>query len=184
LRSEKKICMNEPIGDGVRNRWPVLFGLFQKFRSDNGAALVELALLISFLLMPLLLAIVDMGTLVYASIEISNSGYAGAMVGMENSAQAQNNAEMTTAAQAEASDFAAANVKVTPSAYYACNTTQNGTQYATESAGNAGCISPSYPLEFVQVVVNVPVNIPFHCWGIPATMTLHGQSVIQVLGQQ
>jgi Flp pilus assembly protein TadG len=153
-------------------------------RRDTGDALVELALLMSFFLVPLLLGTTDMAVLVYDSIEISNAAHAGAITGMLTSVQAEDNSAIISAAQAEASDFLPANVSVTPTTYYVCNTTQGGTQYATLSAANSACASPSYPLEFVQVVVSAPGTVVFHCCGIPTSTTLSGKSVMEVQGQQ
>ena len=134
-------------------------------RDETGAAVVELALIVSIFFVPLIL-----GTT--------------AMAGMVNSAQAQDNSAITTAAQAEASDFVSNNVTVTPTVYYTCNTAQGGTQYSTQTAANLACTSPSYPIEFVQVTVSAPVALPFYCFGIPSSVTLKGESVMEVQGQQ
>jgi Flp pilus assembly protein TadG len=153
-------------------------------RDETGAAVVELALIVSIFFVPLILGTTDMAGLVYDSIEISSAAHAGAMAGMVNSAQAQDNSAITTAAQAEASDFVSNNVTVTPTVYYTCNTAQGGTQYSTQTAANLACTSPSYPIEFVQVTVSAPVALPFYCFGIPSSVTLKGESVMEVQGQQ
>jgi Flp pilus assembly protein TadG len=151
-------------------------------RDESAGSLVELAFIVSFLGPPLLLGIADMATVLYASIEISNAAHAGAMYGMQTSASAGATASITTAAQAEAHDFPAANVTVTPTLYWTCNTAQGGTTYASSAAATSPC-SPAYPLEFVKVVVSAPVTPPFHCCGIPATITLSSTSVMEVQGQ-
>jgi hypothetical protein len=68
--------------------------------------------------------------------------------------------------------------------YYACNTAQGGTQYSTQTAANLACTSPSYAIEFVQVTVNASAPLPFYCFGIPSSITLNGESVMEVQGQQ
>ena len=83
--------------------------------------------------------ITDMAMLIYFSMEISNAAHAGAMYGMHNSVMAADTTTITTAAKGEASDFVAANVTVTPTSYWACNTAQGGTTYATSAAATAPC---------------------------------------------
>jgi hypothetical protein len=151
-------------------------------RDESAGALVELAFIVSFLGPPLLLGITDMATVLYFSIEVSNAAHAGAMYGMRTSPFAGDTTGITTAAQAEAHDFLASNVTVTPTSYWTCNTAQNGTTYATSAAATSPC-SPAYPLEFVKVIVSAPVTPPFHCCGIPATFTLSSTSVMEVQGQ-
>lgn len=153
-------------------------------RDECGSSLVELALVVSILVPPLLLGVTDMAMVLYFSIEVSNAAYAGALYGMPSSVLAGSTAGITAAAKAEASDFLAANVTVTPTTYWACNTAQGGTTYATSTAATAPCTAISaVPLQFVKVVVSAPVSPPFHCCGIPATITLSRTSIIQVEGQ-
>ena len=144
---------------------------------------MELALVVSILVPPLLLGVTDMAMVLYFSIEVSNAAHAGAIYGMPSSVLAGSTAGITAAAKAEAPDFLAANVTVTPTTYWTCNTAQGGTTYATSAAAASPC-SPAYPLEFVKVVVSAPVSPPFHCCGIPATITLSSASVMEVEGQQ
>jgi Flp pilus assembly protein TadG len=152
-------------------------------RGECGSSLVELALIVSILVPPLLLGVADMAIVLYFSIEISSAAHAGALYGMPSGVMAGGTAAIRTAAQAEAHDFLAANVTVTPTTYWTCNTAQGGTTYATSAAAASPC-SPAYPLEFVKVVVSAPVSPPFHCCGIPATITLSSASVMEVEGQQ
>jgi Flp pilus assembly protein TadG len=151
-------------------------------RGEGGGALVELAFIVSILVPPLLLGVADMAIVLYFSIEISNAAHAGAMYGMRTSVFAADTTDITTAAQAEAHDFLAANVTVTPTLYWTCNTAQGGTTYATSAAATSPC-APAYPLEFVKVVVSAPVTPPFHCCGIPASITMSSASVMEVQGQ-
>lgn len=153
-------------------------------RGESAGALVEVALFVSILVPPLLFGIVDMGMVIYYSIEISNAAHAGVLFGMPTSTQAADTADITTAAKAEAHDFPAANVTVTPTTYWTCNTAQGGTTYATSAAATSPCTAISaYPLEFVKVVVSAPVTPPFHCCGIPASITLRSTSIMEVEGQ-
>jgi Flp pilus assembly protein TadG len=151
-------------------------------RGESGGSLVELAFIVSILVPPLLLGITDMAMVLYFSIEISNAAHAGAMYGMRTSVSAADTTTITTAAKGEASDFVAVNVTVTPTSYWTCPTAQGGTTYATSAAATSPC-SPAIPLQFVKVVVSSPVKPPFHCCGIPASITLSSTSVKEVQGQ-
>jgi len=151
-------------------------------RGEGAGSLVEVALFVSILVPPILLGVADMGMVIYYSIEISNAAHTGALYGMPTSVDAANTAGITTAAQAEAHDFPSAKVTVTPTTYWVCNTAQGGTTYATSAAATSPC-SPAYPLEFVKVVVSAPVTPPFHCCGIPASITLSSTSIMEVEGQ-
>jgi Flp pilus assembly protein TadG len=149
--------------------------------SESGNAVVELALVVSFLGAPLMFATVDLSTLFYDSIEISNASHSAAMYGMFSASHAGQTSTMTTIAQADASDFVAANVTVTPTIFYACSNAQGGTQYSTSSAASSACTgSGNQALEFVQVVVSAPVTLPFSCCGLPASPSLSSTSVMQV----
>ena len=188
---ELRIWCNEPMRKTVRSilrhfhrRRPTIQARYGVLRGESGGSLVELAFIVSILVPPLLLGITDMAMVLYFSIEISNAAHAGAMYGMRTSPSAGDTTGITTAAKGEASDFVAANVTVTPTSYWTCNIAQGGTTYATSAAATSPCTAISaIPLQFVKVVVSAPVSPPFHCCGIPATITLSRTSIIQVEGQ-
>jgi Flp pilus assembly protein TadG len=150
---------------------------------DSGNAIIELAFIFSFLIMPLLLGTVEVGYLVYDSIEISNAASAAAMYGMTSSTLASDNADMTTIAQAEATDFGT-NLSVTPTTYYVCSNNVGGTQYSGANAqtnANAACTGAASPaLQFVSVKTSASVTPPIHCPGLPTSVTLNGLSVMEV----
>jgi len=129
---------------------------------------------------PVLFGTVEMATFVYGSIEVSNASHAGTMYGMTSSTLAGDTAGMTTAAQAEASDFGT-NLTVTPTSYYACSAALGGTQFATQSAASSACTGAgNHTLQFVQVAVSAPVTPPIHCPGLPTTFNLTNTSVMEV----
>jgi Flp pilus assembly protein TadG len=149
-------------------------------REEQGNALVEMALCVSLLGMPLLVGTVEMGSMVYTSIEVSNAAHAAAMYGMISSTFAAHSSGMVTAAQNEASDLGT-NLLVTPNVYFACSNAIGGTQYSTQSAANSACTSgTNHTLEFVQVSTSVSVTPPIRCPGLPATYTLNGSSTMEV----
>ena len=112
--------------------------VFAYSRNEAGGALVELALILGIFGSPLLLGTVEVASLLYSSIEISNAAHAGVMYGMMSSTYAADTTGITTAAQQDAADFGS-NLTATPSTYYVCSVALAGTQYTTQSAANTAC---------------------------------------------
>jgi Flp pilus assembly protein TadG len=149
-------------------------------REERGNALVEMALCISLLGMPLLVGTVELGGMIYTSIEVSNAAHSAAMYGMISSTFAANSSGITTAAQNEATDLGSS-LAVTPNVYYACSNAIGGTQYSSQSTANTACNSgTNHTLEFVQVSTSVVVTPPIRCPGLPASYTLNGSSTMEV----
>jgi hypothetical protein len=156
--------------------------------ADCGSALVELALVVSIMGLPLLLGSVDIATLTYSSIEIENAAHAGAMFGMQGDCCILQTQQMISAAQNEAADFGA-NLTVTPTSYYACSASQAGPAWT--GAGNmidslslatakSMCTGASgHVLAFVKVVASAPVHLPFRCCGLPVSINLSRASVME-----
>lgn len=150
------------------------------WREDRGDALVEMALVISMVLFPLLVGTVELGVLVYDSIEIANAAHAGAMYGMMSSTYAANSTGIQSAAQGEASDFNSS-LGVQSSVYFACSSAPAGTQYSTQSTATAGCTgSSNHSLQFVKVTTSATISPPIRCPGLPTSLTLRGSSVMEV----
>lgn len=169
---------------GMRRARLRLVARFRHLRGERGDALIELAVLFSVLGVPLLLGTVQMGFLVYDSVEISNAANAGVLYGMQDSTHAASSAGITTAARAEAADFGA-NLTVTRSTFYACTNNVSGTQYPTGSytqpQAQSHCSGTgNVALEFVQVIASSAVTPAIHCPGLPASYTLTDTAVMEV----
>jgi Flp pilus assembly protein TadG len=161
--------------EGLRRRG---LAAYRGWLQQTGGALLETALVVGFLVVPLILGTTDMAALVYASIEISNAAHAGALAAMSGT---NTNAAIQTAAQVEAGDYPAANVIATPTAYYACSAAQGGTQYSTQALATAGCTGTgNHSVRFVQVQVSAQVPLPFSCCGLSSPVTLNAKSVMEV----
>ena len=147
---------------------------------DSGSALIELALVLSLVGLPLLFGTIYAGILMFDDIEISNAAHAGAMYAMQSSTYASDTTGITTAAQAEAPGLTGWLV-VTPTIYYACSTAIDGTQYAVQADATAACTDgSSHALEFVKVTVSY-VATPFaRIPGMQQSMTLNSVSVMEV----
>jgi len=149
-------------------------------REESGDSLVEIALCISLVGLPLLVGTVELGSMMYGSIEVSNAAHAGAEYGMMSSTFAADSAGIVTAARGEATDFGAG-LLVTPTVYFACSQAVAGTQYTTQTAANAACTGTlNHSLEFVQVSTSTTVTPPIRCPGLASTYTLVGISVMEV----
>jgi Flp pilus assembly protein TadG len=160
--------------------WKRLLAGCRLWREESGDSLVEMALSISLIGLPLLVGTVELGTMRYGSIEVSNAAQAGAEYGMMSSTFAADSAGIVSAAQGEASDFGA-NLSVTPTVYFACSQSVGGAQYPTQSAANAACTGTlNHSLEFVQVSTSTTVTPPIRCPGLASSYTLVGLSVMEI----
>ena len=157
-------------------------------RNDQGQAQVELAVIFAFLGLPILLGTVQMGILVYDSIEVTNAANAGATYGMSTEAHASSSSAITTAARSEAPDFPGTQLTVTPTYYWACSSTIPGPYPITEYTGtngltNAKAVCPSgvnHPVPFIQVQTSASVT-PFVHWpGLARTFTVSGTALQEV----
>jgi Flp pilus assembly protein TadG len=160
--------------------WRKLLARCRLLREESGSSLVEVALCVSLVGLPLFVGTVEMGSMMYGSIEVSNAAHAGAEYGMMSATFAADNAGVIRAAQGEATDFGA-NLTVTPTVYFACSQAVAGTQYTTQSAANAACTGTlNHSLEFIQVSTSTTVTPPIRCPGLASTYTLVGVSVMEI----
>jgi Flp pilus assembly protein TadG len=146
---------------------------------ESGNALVELALVVPLVFVPLLLGSMELAQVVFDSIEISNAAHAGASWAMMNSTSTSLNAGITTAARGEAMDFGNSLV-VTPTVYWACSAALSGTQYSSLASATTGCTGTSnHAIEMISVLTSAPVTIPIKAPGISNSITLTGLSVTE-----
>ena len=149
-------------------------------RESSGNALVELALVFSFLGVPLLLGTIQSGWLLYDHLEITNAAHVGALYGMRSSTFASDANGITAAARAEAPELGTS-LAIASTVFYACSGALDGTQYASQSAADTACTSGlTRDLQFVQVDASVSVTPMAHIPGLPTTYTLRSRSVMEV----
>jgi hypothetical protein len=152
-------------------------------RDEAANAMVEIAVIFSFLGIPFILGTAEMATLVYYSMENSNAAHAGACYGMRSATFAEAASGIATAAQAEAPDIAST-LTVTSSIFYTCSSAPAGTQYTGLTAqvlATLACTGGSnHPLEFVKVNTSTVVTPPFHSPGLPTSFTLTASSIMEV----
>ncbi|MGD0906270.1 MAG: TadE/TadG family type IV pilus assembly protein [Candidatus Acidiferrales bacterium] len=138
---------------------------------ERGQALLELGLLLPLLLL-LAVGIIEIGRLAYFAIEVSNAARAGAQFGTQSLAAASDTADITTAAQNDASDIGT-NLNVTPTASCGCTA-------ATAIGGTCPGSGCSYPLVYLTVTTQYNLSTLFHYPGIPHRFSLTGTSVMPV----
>ena len=150
------------------------------WRGESGGAIVELALTLSLLGVPMLAGTVDMGIYIYDSIEVSDAAHAAAMYGSYSSGYATDNTTMKSIAQADAANFGAG-LTATPSTFYVCSSAIGGAQYSTQSAATTACTGAgNHPLQLVQVLTTANAAVPIHVPTFPSTLVVSGTSVMEV----
>lgn len=174
------IQTRQPVHLQVHRRLSAMLARRRSLGDDAGAALVELAMMLAILGVPLLLGTIYFAVLLLDNVEVSNAAHAGAMYGMQSLNLADDSTGITAAARAETSRFGS-NLIVTPSVFYACSNALAGTRYSTSTAADSACAGgSSYSLKFVQVLVNASVTPPGQFPGFAKTMVLKSVSIMQV----
>lgn len=147
---------------------------------QEGSALVELALMVGLLGVPLLLGVGALAPLVYASIAVENAAHSAALYGGQNTTTAVDTSGMITAAQTDVADFTTS-LNVLPNTYYTCATAIGGTQYNSLSNANSACTGTNnHALQFVRVQATLQVTPVIRCPGLPTTWTLSSTSTMEV----
>ncbi len=152
----------------------------RRLAEETGSALIETAVVLWLLGVPLFLGTIYSSVLLCNYIDITNAAHAGAIYAMRSSTFADDTTGITAAARADASHVGT-NLEVTSSVYYTCSDAQDGQQYATQAAADAACSGGStHSLEFVQVVASAPITPPATFPGMPRSMTLSSTSAMEV----
>jgi Flp pilus assembly protein TadG len=150
--------------------------------SEEGGALVETALSMTFLIV-LLLGAVEFGRLAYAAIQVNSAAKAAAQYGAQSRTTAADIAGMTSAARNEY--FGGAALQLTSP------TATTGTSCVCANTGNAATCSinsvtaPACPGSVMEVTITVQTqtsfNPLFHVPGLAGPFTLTGTAKQKVL---
>lgn len=138
-------------------------------REQNGAGVVELALLTPVLLV-LLVGAVDMGQACYAAIEVSGAANAGAEYGTQNPTDTSG---MQDAALLDASNLSG----LTATATWGCECS-DGSSASVSCATTPSCSANS--VRYVQVVTSMTYVPVLRFPGVPSTLTLKGSARLRV----
>ncbi len=145
--------------------------LFRRARTENGQALVELALSLP-ILVTIFVGAAEFARVVYASIEVSNAAMAGVQYGAQNPNTAGDTAGIQTAASNDAADISLGPTSVSK----ACIC----------SDGSAStCLPTDCSTSNIETILTVQTQTSFdpgiHLPGLSATYTLYGRAVQKVL---
>jgi len=184
--SEAEIRMRQLCPERLDNLWSRLTAWVEGLCDESGNALIELAMIFTFLGIPMLWGTSQMGVLVYDSIEVSNAANAGAVYGAKDTTHAANTAGITTAAQADATDFPRANMgnsalTVTSNYFYYCANAVGGANPKLSTNASCGAAGTSNEtMEFVQVTTSATVTPILKFPGVPSSYTVRGNAVLTV----
>ena len=137
--------------------------------SDDGAAIVELALVAPFLIL-LTIGIIDIGRFARESITIGNAARAGAEFGAYSSANSTNVTAIASAAQADASDVSLLPTDVSSATYCSCGATPGTTVTACNPTPT--CASSDHLDSFVSVTVSKSFSSLIKYPGIASMLAL------------
>lgn len=144
-------------------------------RANDGAALVELAIVTPLLLL-LLMGSVDFGSAYHAALEVTNAAHSGAEYGSQNPSDA---AGITAAAKQGAPSLSNLTV-TTPTWGCECS---DGSSYTANCATTPTCSANasrgSNVVHRVQVKVSVVYKTLVPWPGIPASLTLSNTATIR-----
>lgn len=164
-----------------------------RFSDEQGSALVEIALVASFVLLPMMLGAFELGRIAHYAIEVQNAARAGASYGAENVSNASS-ATVTQAAKNDAPDLTS--LTVTPGSACVCETLTlaSDTPSYSPSTGTTACGSSvitacttsnatttQYVINYVTVSTQATISPVFNIKGLPNSYTLNGYSALRVL---
>lgn len=145
--------------------------LQRALRHGSGQALLEAALTLSVLSL-LLIGAVEFGKVAYASIEVTRAAKAGVQYGCSSTTAATDTTGIAAAAAYEASDIPGL-------------TTTSSVSCSCANGGASTCLNTDCPGSDIVVTLTVHTTATYnpgiHLPGLPATYTLHGVAVQQVL---
>lgn len=164
-------------------------------RSEAGSAFVELALMVPFLSLMLIVS-AELGRMAYAAIEVSNAARAAVAYGSQNLVTAEDSADMKLVASADAADLTSimgATLLTTPSTACVCNDGTSAPPAVDCSSLNQQCCPPGETANcttgyhtgtgVVYVIANTSATVStmFHYPLLPSSFTLTGFAQMRVL---
>ena len=155
-------------------------GNFHCRRRDSGHSLLEFALLAPALLL-LLTGVVEIGRVIFYTVEVSNAATAAAQFAAQNTITAANNTLISSTAQLDAN---VPGMTVAPTSGCTCDE-GGGTSCTYPIPGPNNCANFSCPnngqiVECVQVLTNASITPLFHFPGLPASYQANGRAVMRV----
>lgn len=162
------------------------------FFDEQGTALVEVSLVATLVIVPLMLGAFELGRVAHYAIETENAARAGASYGSANPGNAGTTATVTQQAKNDAPDMAT--LASTPTTACVCETLSAGTVTYNPSSGTVSCASAiitscntvtsssvQYIVSYSSVPTTATVNPLYKVKGLPLTYSLNGYSALRVL---
>jgi len=137
--------------------------------SQRGSNLIEFALLVTFVLVPLFLLTIDFGRAYYISIEVSDAARTAAQYGM-----AQPGASLTTIQNAATADVSADLTGMTAVAATGCMCSDGTSAQAPCGGTPPSCTGSVRLITYVQVNTSYTYTPIFKVPGLPASYVLKG----------
>lgn len=144
--------------------------------SRGGSVTVELALLVPIMAF-MLVGAIDFGSYVFGKMQLQNASRAGAQYAIQAAGNIDDSAAITAAVQA-ASDLEASTT-VTTEAFCGCADGSESTPDGTLGCNN-DCAGGEFPALSIRVTVENTFTTLFSYPGIPDTLDLTGQTVMQL----
>jgi Flp pilus assembly protein TadG len=145
-------------------------------KSQRGAGLVELSLMMPLLLL-LLIGVIDMGRAFYLGIEVADAARAGAMYGYQTSATMQDTGGISTAASNDAPQVTG--LTTTSSSGCMCS---DGSGQSANCGNPPSCSSGKRQVNYVIVNTSATYTSSFPWPGVPSSLTLTGKAQL-IAGQ-
>ena len=138
----------------------------------SGLATVEMALMLPFLIL-IMIGVIDVARAAFVGIAVANAASAGALYGAQGPGYAVSTDDILAAATADAQ---VSGMTITDSTYCECSDGSASTCTLGECDGER-------IREYIQVDTQADWTPIFNYPGLPGSVTLRGQSIIQVSEQ-
>jgi Flp pilus assembly protein TadG len=157
------------------------------FRSERGAAFVELMIAVPVLVV-LVAGVGDFARIFYYSIELSNAARAGAQYGAANLTNASNSAGIQSTAAGASTNIALTSANITPAVTCVCSDATGSSITATSPSAN-NCSAPvttscptagTHRILAVSVTATKTFNTVMNIPPIPTSMSLTRTAVERV----
>lgn len=151
-------------------------------REDSGQALVELALVVPLLTL-IFVGAAEVGRIAYAAIEVNNAARAGVAYASQGHTTAGDKPNIQLAATKEAPDVEGMTTDVSNTCSCATVPSTGPVTYTPIACPTAltTCPSPGRIMDTVQVNTTATIDTAFHFPGIPNSLTLRGQAIMNTV---
>jgi Flp pilus assembly protein TadG len=145
--------------------------------SERGQSAVELAIIVPVLAL-MLVAIADFGRVFFISVAVNNAARAGAQYGSQTNTTAADFAGMVSEAQADGANIP--NFGTPTASECTCGTANPPTNPACSTISSTYCADASSKAVYVTVNTSATFHTILTYPGVPSSMTLTGQAIMQV----